>query len=81
MSNYLKIEVAESPDAAPNYARDTPDVRAATIVKVVIVKNGTERGKPTVDFQLEDRQGGKFVAMLTGELVKALGTAVAAVEG
>ena len=74
--NLLAIQIVDSPADAPNYARDSIDVRAATITKAVIVKNGTERGKPTVDFQIETMDGTKFVAMLTGDLVISLAQAV-----
>lgn len=73
----LSIEIFESPEEAPNYSRDSV-VRSATIGKVVIVKNGTTSGKPTVDFQFTAKDGSQFVAMLTGELVKGIAQAVEA---
>ena len=76
----LIIEIADSPAAAPNYSRDLVDVRAARITKAIIVNKGTESGKPTVDFQIESMEGEKFVAMLTGDLVKGLAQAVIGVE-
>lgn len=76
----LSIQIANSPEEAPNYNRDFVDVRAATITKAVIVKKGTESGKPTVDFQFEAMDGSKFVAMLTGDLVKGLAKAVSGAE-
>jgi len=76
----LQIEVANSPDEAPNYNRDFVDVHAARITKVVIVNKGMESGKPTVDFQFESMDGDKFVALLTGDIVKALADAVLGVE-
>lgn len=76
----LSIEIANSPAEAPNYARDCLDVRAATLAKVIIVNKGTEAGLPTVDFQFETLEGDKFVALLTGNLVKQIAHAVLGVE-
>lgn len=76
----LTIEIANSPEEAPNYSRDFVDVRAARITKAVIVNKGMDSGKPTVDLQFESMDGCKFVAMLTGDLVKGLADAVKGVE-
>lgn len=78
--NMLPIEIVDSPDAAPNYARDTPDVRAAEITKVIVVKNGTVEGNTTVDFQITAMDGSKFVAMLTGAMVKQLAMFISGAE-
>ena len=78
--NMLIIEVVASPDDAPNYNRDTPDVRAVDITKAIIVLNGMASGASTVDFQIRDQQGGEYVAMLTGALVKQLAGAIVGAE-
>ena len=80
MANSLHIEIVESPEDAPNYARDEVDVRGCQIVRAIIVKKGTQSGKPTVDFQIVAHDGSIFVAMLTGAIVKSLAGAVAGVE-
>ena len=50
-----------------------PDIYKPIEVKqVVVVRNGTERGKPTVDFVLEGETGQKFVFMVTGALLKSI---------
>jgi hypothetical protein len=72
MTNALSIQVVDTPQQAPNYNRDSIDVRGATISKVIVVKRGTVEGNPTVDFQIVDRQGGQYVAMLTGKIVQSL---------
>lgn len=76
--NALKIEIVDNPSLAPNYNRDELETRAATIDKCLIVGKGTVEGRPTVDFQIVAQDGSKFVAMLTGALVKQL---AAAIEG
>lgn len=80
MSNHLDIKIANSPAEAPNYRRDTVDVRGATIEQVVIVLKGTQSGKSTVDFVFKDQQGATYVAMLTGALVKNLAAAIEGAE-
>ena len=80
MTNMLRIQIVDSPDEAPNYQRDTPDVRTATIHTAVIVLKGTESGYSTVDFQIKDAEGNEFVAMLTGTLVCQLASAIVGAE-
>jgi len=78
--NQLSIEVVDSPEQAPNYNRDHIDIRGVIVTKAIIVLNGTENGRSTVDFQFQDQLGGKFVAMLTGNLVKSLAQAITGAE-
>lgn len=80
MTNVLNIKVVDSPSDAPNYNRDTLDIRACEITTVIVVKKGTVSGKPTVDFQITAQDGSEFVAMLTGALVKQLAGVVDAAE-
>jgi hypothetical protein len=80
MANSLHIEIVDSPSKAPHYRRDSIDIRALDIKKVIVVGKGTVSGKPTVDFQLVATDGSEFVAMLTGELVKQLAHVIAGVE-
>lgn len=50
-----------------------PVYKPIAIKQVVVVENGTEAGKPTVDLILEDQATGqKYVVMLTGALLKAI---------
>ena len=74
--NILSIEIADSPDDAPNWNRDFPDVRSCHISKAIIVSKGMESGKATVDLVVTDLEGNKFVAMLTGDLIKSLARAI-----
>lgn len=76
MTNMLAIQVVNSPAEAPHYRRDTVDVMTATITKCIVVKKGTEEGRPTVDFQFVDNCGNEFVAMLTGRLVQELANTI-----
>ncbi|MEQ1828050.1 MAG: hypothetical protein ABL921_18965 [Pirellula sp.] len=78
--NLLFVEVVNSPDDAPNYRRDDCDVRTVSIDKCIIVKNGMVNGKATVDFQISAQDGSKFVAMLTGKLVKYLAAMIEGAE-
>lgn len=46
--------------------------KALEIKCAVVVKEGTVGGNPTVDFVMEDAEGNKYVAMITGTLLKLL---------
>ena len=56
-----------------DYARaPAGEYKPIKISQAVVVRNGTEAGRPTVDFVLTDETGQKYVVMLTGALVKAI---------
>lgn len=63
----LKVEIVNSVKEAPNYKK-LGGWKDATVEKVIIVRNGTKDGRSTVDVQLEDADGNKFIAMMTGRL-------------
>lgn len=69
----LKISVFDYPGEAADagYAYTAP-VKAATLQEAVIVRQGTKAGNPTVDLIFTDADGNKYVAMITGNLLKAL---------
>ena len=49
-----------------------PAVKPIKVNEVVVVRNGTQAGKPTVDFLLEDDTGQRFVFLVTGALLKSI---------
>lgn len=49
-----------------------PEYEGISIEQIVVVRDGTIEGNPTVDFVLKDSTGKKFVVMLTGALVKSI---------
>ena len=53
-----------------NYRR--PEYLPARINQAVVVLNGTESGRATVDFVMEDEKGQKHVVMLTARLLQVL---------
>ena len=55
-----------------NYNQWNPRPLGLTIEKAVIVQNGTVGGNSTVDLILVDETGKQYVAMVTGNLLKAL---------
>lgn len=75
ITNNFKVIIADTAKDAPNYGGDFTAVK---ITKCVIVKKGTEMGNPTVDMQLEDANGNKFVVMTTGNLLNTLAATVEA---
>lgn len=71
---HLSVTVVEdSHDATrQGFFYSPPIYLPIQIEKVVVVKNGTEEGKPTVDLILEDEKGQKYVCMVTAALLKML---------
>lgn len=77
--NVLPIRIVESPAEAPNYRNS--DFMGARLTEAVIVKKGTEAGKPTVDLVFEViKPDGTVtdiaVAMTTGTIVEMLASAI-----
>lgn len=77
ITNNLAVEIRTVADA-PVYDESYKIVRA---VKAIVVPNGTVTNKPTVDLQIVDADGNKYVAMITGSLAVMLGKIVAANGG
>lgn len=59
-------------DLGYNQVEEYQHATPVEIEKVVIVRDGTATGNPTVDLVLHDQAGNKFVVMVTGRLLKAL---------
>ena len=73
MMQHLNIHICEdAEDAIQKGHVYREGVRAVEIVKVVVVRKGTESGNSTVDLVLKDREGKTFVVMLTGNLLKSI---------
>jgi hypothetical protein len=47
-------------------------IKPIQVSKVVVVRNGTVEGNPTVDFLLVDESGQQYVFMVTGRLLKSI---------
>ena len=71
--NHLELQICKSPSEAPVYREG---FTAVQLVKAVVVNNGTEDGNPTVDLVLLDAKGNKYVAMITGRLLKSVTQAI-----
>lgn len=70
----LTIDVcADASDATrKGYLYRPPVFKGLRIDKVVVVRNGTMTGLPTVDLVLEDEHGQKYVTMTTGRLLRSI---------
>lgn len=66
----IRIDVYPSASEAPNWRRDFPAVKGAHVVACVVVANGTENGKPTVDLRLRAEDGTEMVALVTAALLE-----------
>jgi len=76
--NTLSIVTFNTPEQAPNYKE--PEYRGASLDGAVIVGNGTSEGLATVDLIFTDKSGQKYIAMITGGLMKNLAGAITGVE-
>lgn len=70
---HVPVTIVASPDEAPKYSPDWLPVR---VDNVTIVKNGTVKGRPTVDLQLSDAAGHKYIIMMSGVALNAIGKLV-----
>lgn len=73
ISNKIDISIKDTPDQAPTYQDDWTPVR---MEKCIIVGKGTKSGKPTVDLQLKDKDGNKYLIMTTGAILESLAGAI-----
>jgi len=65
----INIQIAESIEKAPNYGNDYTAIR---MDRAIIVKNGTEGGRSSIDLQCTDAKGNKYLIMTTARLLKNL---------
>lgn len=70
ITNNVNMQIVDKPEQAPNYPEDWT---ALKITNLIIVGQGTEKQKPTVDIQMEDKQGNKFLVMTTGAIAESIG--------
>lgn len=68
----LQIEIFNSPSEAPDYNKEEHSRKTAFLTKAVIVRKGTVYGHDTVDLQFEDEAGNKYVALVSGFLLKSV---------
>lgn len=71
---YLDVTVCDSIDDAieKGYIYKPEEYSPIEITKVVVVNKATQGGNTTVDFIMEDKDGKKYVMMLTGNLIKSI---------
>jgi hypothetical protein len=74
--NHLSIHICEDAKDAikRGHIYREPVYNEAMIEKIVVVKNGTEAGKSTVDITMIDKDGKRYVAMITGALLRSIPT-------
>ena len=77
ISNQINITIAETPDEAPKYHNTTTMLK---LTKCIIVGNGTQAGKPTVDLQMIDTMGRKYLVTTTGAIIEGLAGVIKGVE-
>ena len=70
----FSVRILDSVAEAPKYGEDTTLLRIDT---ALVVGNGMESGAPSVDLQMTDAAGRKYLVMTTGSLLEMLGGAIA----
>lgn len=76
----LQINIAESIEQAPNYAKDFPNVKSAILHQAIVVKKGTEEGNCTVDLVFVSADGTEHVALTTGAILRSLADIIAGID-
>lgn len=69
-TNSIALHIFNDPSEAPNYNTDGKGTLSANLDAAIIVKNGTESGSATVDLQFTDKNGQRYVAMITANLLR-----------
>lgn len=72
VSKAITIQILNNSTEAPKYTEET---RLLKLHTCIIVGNGTKSGKPTVDLQMTDADGNKYIVMTTGALLESMGCA------
>ena len=73
--DFISIQLFNSPEESPVYRE--PEYNGLTLHSAVVVGKGTVAGNPTVDLILVDEHGQKFVALVKGSYLEAIGAGVA----
>jgi hypothetical protein len=68
------MQSVDSPYDAPNYQEDWKMLR---VTQCIIVGKGTVKGQPTVDIQMTDADGNKYLVMATGRILEMISSGVA----
>ncbi len=74
ITTHFDVEIVDSPSEAPKYADDVTLLR---VDRALVVGKGMQSGAPSVDIQMVDSEGRKFLVMTTGSLLEMLGGAIA----
>lgn len=69
LNGFMYQDAQEAIDGGHVYGDEVTPLR---VEKVVVVREGTEAGKPTVDFVMTDGNGKKYFFMVTGALLKSI---------
>lgn len=71
----IAIKICNSIEEAPNY-KALGGYKGASIDQCVIVRNGMESGRSTVDLVFRDENGTQYVAMVSGRILRSISAAV-----
>lgn len=72
-TNTVTVKIVDDYKDAPKYSDDTTMLK---MKECIIVGKGTEAGNPSVDIQLTDKDGNKFLIMATGGIIEMIAGAI-----
>lgn len=70
----INVKIVDEPLEAPSYGDDTKLLR---VNEAIVVGKGTVNCLPTVDIQMTDADGNKYLVMATGAIVEMLAGVIA----
>lgn len=71
ITNMISIE-KKTIEESPTY---DDSFKMLKVDKVIITKDGMESGSPSLDFQLTDEDGNKYLVLMTGNIFRGIAIA------
>ncbi len=75
ISGHVEIQIVDSIEEAPKYKKE--EFTILKMEKCIIVGKGTTEGNPTVDIQMTDANGKKYLVMAKAGIIEGMGSATA----
>lgn len=77
ITNNVNVKIFNSIAEAPIHSKE---IIAVKIDEALIVKKGMTSGAPTVDLCMTDKDGNKYVALVTGKILNSIAQVVRGVS-
>lgn len=76
ITNSVTLKIVDSPSEAPDYKKLEEEYTLLQMKYCYVIANGTQEGNVTVDIQLVDEHGKKYVIMATGRIINMIAIAI-----